>query len=353
MIMINSQPISGARLLVTGATGFIGSRLALHAHREGADVVATGRAESSLELERLEELKSAGVPVEVGLLQDAMLLKRIVADRTTVIHLAAAQHEAQMPPAHFRSVNVDATRMLLDACRRSSVRRFVYGGTIGVFGDSQAVLTEETPTFPDNSYTKTKLEAESLVRSNADAFEVCIIRIGETYGPGDYRLLKLFRAIDRGRFIMIGRGDNRRQCVHVNDLLRALLLAASHPAAIGEVFIIAGREIMTTSEMVREIAAALGRSPPRARAPLWPFQITARMLEATLPPLRIRPPLHSRRLDFFRRSFVFSTAKAHDVLGFTPEIDFPTGAVDTARWYRTRGYLAPPANRELPRAESA
>lgn len=342
------------RLLVTGATGFIGSRLAMHAHRTGFDVLATGRVELDVERERLNELRTAGVRTETGLLQDVAFVDRLVRDRNVVIHLAAAQHESDVPDAYFRSTNVDGVRTLLEACKHADIRRFVYGSTMGVFGEAvDDVLDEETPTAPDNIYTRTKLEAEGLVRSYASAFETCIVRICETYGPGDFRLLKLFRAIDRRRFVMIGRGDNRRQCIHVNDLIRALLLAALHPQAVGETFIAAGRDPMTTNEMVRDIAVALERPHPRLHAPLWPFALAARVLETVLPPLRIEPPLHSRRLDFFRKSFEFSTAKAQRVLGFAPEVDFLTGAADTVRWYRAHGHLAPRRERAATHQQSA
>jgi nucleoside-diphosphate-sugar epimerase len=352
--MSTPEPTGAIRLLVTGATGFIGSRLALHAHRLGHDVLATGRAEQALEMERLGELRSAGVRVETGLLQDAEWTARLVENRSVVIHLAAAQHESAMSEAYFRSINVDAVRILLDACVRAGVRRFVYGGTMGVFGESagEEPLDERSPTAPDNVYTRTKLEAEALVRALSDRMETCIVRIAETYGPGDYRLLKLFRAIDSGRFFMIGDGRNRRQCIHVNDLVRGLMLAATHPSAAGETFIFAGREVLTTNELVRDVAAALERRPPRARLPLWPFAIAARILETVLPPLHIEPPLHSRRLDFFRKSFVLSTVKAQTLLGFTPEIDFLTGASDTVRWYRAQGLLAATTSGKAAPAES-
>ena len=343
------------RLLITGATGFIGSRLALHARRNGIDVLATGRAEIDIERERLAELRAADVPVETGTLHDVGFVRRLVRDRTIVIHLAAAQHESNMPAAYFRSVNVDVVRQLLDECRAGAIRRFVYGSTMGVYGDASAQqqLDEQSDVRPENPYQETKLEAEALVRAREYEFDTSIVRIAETYGPGDGRLLKLFRAIDRGQFFMIGPGTNRRQCIHVNDLVRGLMLAAEHPAAVGETFIMAGREVMTTNEMVERIAIALDRKPPRMHLPLWPFLAAASVMEATLQPLRIHPPLHRRRLDFFRKSFVFSTVKAQRLLGFTPEIDFQSGAADTARWYRSRGLLTSRAAGEVPRAESA
>lgn len=343
------------RLLITGATGLIGSRLALHARRAGIDVLATGRAEIEVERERLAELRAADVPVEIGTLHDVGLVRRLVRDRTVVIHLAAAQHESNMPAAYFRSVNVDLVQQLLQECRAAAIRRFVYGSTIGVYGNAgEQQLDEQSEVRPENPYEATKLAAEELVRACEYDFDTCIVRIAEVYGPGDWRLLKLFRAIDRGQFFMIGSGKNRRQCIHVNDLVRGLLLAAEHPAAAGETFVMAGREVMTTNEMVERIATALDRKPPRAQLPLWPFVVAASVLERTLQPLRIQPPLHRRRLDFFRRSFVFSTVKAQRLLGFTPEIDFQSGATDTARWYRSRGLLAPrPTNEVTSRVESA
>ena len=332
---------SPLRLLVTGATGFIGSRLALHAHRLGIDVLATGRAEHDIERERLEELRAAHIPFETGVLQDSNLIAKVLAGRTAVIHLAAAQHESEMPASYYHSINVDAVTKLLQGCSEARVRRFVYGSTMGVYGSSEDhLLNEDSPVRPENVYTRTKLQAEEIVRANADAFDICIIRIAETYGPGDQRLLKLFRSIDRGHFFMIGAGNNRRQCIHVNDLIRGMLLAAQHTAAIGQTFIFAGQEIMTTNEMVRHIAGVLNRKPPRLQLPLWPFIAAAGVMETALPPLKIQPPLHRRRLDFFRKSFVFSIDKARDLLGFQPEIDFRRGVLDTAQWYRAHGHLA-------------
>ncbi|MEA2727455.1 MAG: hypothetical protein QOF70_1930, partial [Acetobacteraceae bacterium] len=196
-----------------------------------------------------------------------------------------------------------------------------------------------TPPRPLNVYGRSKLEAEGVVASYAQALETSIVRISETYGPGDFRLLKLFRAVDRGRFFIIGAGMNQRQAIHVGDLVRGLLLAASSPAAVGQTFVMAGQETMTTRVMVERVAEALGRKPPSWRAPLWPFLAAAVVMEKTLSPLGIQPPLHRRRLDFFRKSFVLSSAKARAVLGFAPTIAFAAGAVETARWYRDKGYL--------------
>lgn len=333
------------RLLVTGGSGFIGSRLALAARERKLDVVITGQISSDAERSRVEELTRAGITMATGPLQDAAFARQIVDDCDLVIHLAAAQHEANVPDAYFEEVNVGGTRSLLEASHRAGIKRFVYGSTIGVYGSAgEGTLDEESPTRPVNVYGRTKLAAEQVVREYGPALQTCIVRISETYGPGDFRLLKLFRAIDRGAFMMIGNGQNKRQVMHVNDLIRGLLLATEHSAAVGQVFVMPGNEVMTTRQMVEKIAGALGRPVPRLRLPLWPFLAAAVVFETTFKPLGIQPPLHRRRLDFFRKSFVFSTRKAEATLGFTPQVSFSEGARETAAWYRAQGLLATKAS---------
>jgi nucleoside-diphosphate-sugar epimerase len=327
-------------MLVTGATGFIGSRLALDARSLGHDIVASGQLNSDAERTRARALESAGISIQTGPLQDTAHARRVTSGCHAVIHLAAAQHEANVPDDYFLDVNVNATRTLIEAGKSAGAQRFVYGSTIGIYGDSNGqVLDENTPPRPANIYGRSKLLAEEVVNSYRSALPISIVRISETYGPGDFRLLKLFRALNRGRFVIIGSGLNQRQVIHVSDLARGLLLAASSPAAVGETFVMAGEEILTTRDMVEQVADALGRAAPRGRVPMWPFLATATVMERTLGPLGIQPPLHRRRLDFFRKSFVFSTVKARLMLGFSPVIPFSRGAAETADWYRHAGYL--------------
>ncbi len=328
------------KMLVTGGTGFIGSRLALDARARGHEIVVAGQLNSDAERARFEELSQAGIGIEQGPLQDADYARRIAAGCQVVIHLAAAQHEANVPDEYFFDVNVNGTRTLIEASKRAGVERFVYGSTIGVYGESGGqILDENTPPRPLNVYGRSKLAAEEVVKSYGNQLPTSIVRISETYGPGDFRLLKLFRALDRRRFIILGSGQNRRQAIHVRDLVQGLLLAATHPAALGETFVLAGQETMTTREMVEHVARSLGRTAPRWHVPMWPFLAAAVVMEKTLSPLGIQPPLHRRRLDFFRKSFVFSTAKAQRLLGFTAAVPFAAGTVETANWYREQGYL--------------
>jgi nucleoside-diphosphate-sugar epimerase len=91
--------------------------------------------------------------------------------------------------------------------------------------------------------------------------------------------------------------------------------------------------------MVATISEAVGKPGRSRHMPLWPFNVAASVCEAVLPPLGITPPLHSRRLDFFRKSFRFSTERARQLLGFQPQVQFAEGAQRTASWYRDAGLL--------------
>lgn len=328
------------RLLVTGASGFIGSRIALHLQRLGVDAVFTGRNANDAERARVAELAAAGVTVRLGDLREGTFVRDIVAGRNAVLHLAAAQHEGHMSDDYFHSVNVDATRLLLKACVASGVRRVVYGGTMGIHGAAQhGPIREDSPADPLNIYTRTKLAAESVLHEFAPQLETVICRIGETYGPGDLRLLKLFKAIDRGRFVMIGRGDNERQPIYVDDLMRGLFAALEQPQAVNEVILLTGDERMTTREMVSQIAKVLERPTPRLHVPMWPVLAAAEVSHALMRPFGLRSPLQPRSLDFFRKSFVFDTTKAKTLLRVEPKVSFIDGARATLAWYRAQGYM--------------
>jgi nucleoside-diphosphate-sugar epimerase len=328
------------RILVTGATGFIGCKLAQFLAGSGHDLIATGRAATELGLRRLSNLRQSGIGVQAGSLLDPRFVAEIVLKCDAIVHLAAAQHESNVPDSYFHDVNVVGTQRLIDAAVDAGVRRFVYGSTIGVYGCATGgELDEDSPPRPENIYTRTKLAAERVVADYSSRIEVCIARISETYGPGDLRLLKLFRAIGQGKFVLLGSGMNLRQVIYVDDLIAALLLALEHPAANGQTFVFAGCEVMTTNEMVAHIASALGRRPTRLRMPVWPFRAVAAVLEATLRPLGIQPPLTQRRLDFFTKSFLFSISRSRHLLGFTPQVAFRAGVAKTAEWYKQAGYL--------------
>jgi nucleoside-diphosphate-sugar epimerase len=278
--------------------------------------------------------------VTLGSVQDKDKLIELAQGCDIVFHLAAAQHEANVPDEHFYQVNVEGTRNVLEASIAGQVKRFVHGSTIGVYGSAmEGEIDENTVLRPNNIYGITKREGEQLALSYSDRLPVAVVRISETYGPGDRRLLKLFKAVQKNVFFVIGKGDNKHQLIYVDDLIDGLYLAATNPSALGQVFVLAGKEVMTTRQMVDTVAECLGTKVPRMHAPLVPFLAAAVGMENTLGRVGIQPPLHRRRLDFFRKSFYFSRQKAESLLGFIPKTDFHAGVAETAAWYKANGLL--------------
>jgi len=329
------------KILITGGTGFIGSRLAERCVNEGHEVSVLGREDASeTEIETRKRLQDLGVEVLVGSVTDRDKMFAITSDKTIVFHLAAAQHEMNVSDDLFRAVNVEGTRNMLDASIAAGVERFVHGSSIGVYDrDVQDVVDESTPLRSDNIYGITKAEGEKVVRDYFDRQPSTIIRISETYGPGDRRLLKLFRGVNKGMFFVIGNGRNIHQLIHVDDLVDGFLLVAGHSSAVGETFVLAGRERLTTNQMVASIAEAVDGKQKKWRAPLWPFMLLATILELTLRPLGIQPPLHRRRMDFFTKSFQISTSRAEKTIGFTAKTSFAEGSRRTAEWYRENSLI--------------
>src|SRR5690606_16250434 len=150
-----------SRTLVTGATGFIGCRLCELWHGEGRAVQATGLVRNDVERARAAALAAAGVPFTGGDLAGPPADDSLWRGVETVVHLAAAQHEANVDAGYFIRTNVDATRALLEASERHGVRRFFYASSIGVYGANNAPgLDEDTPLAPDNDYGRSKAAAE-------------------------------------------------------------------------------------------------------------------------------------------------------------------------------------------------
>jgi nucleoside-diphosphate-sugar epimerase len=329
------------KTLITGATGFIGSRLALRCLDEGMAVRGLGRRRSPVEEENARELEGRGAQIREVSVEDRGELAAAMAGVEVVFHLAAAQHEANVPDEYFRAVNVDGTRNVFDAAEAEGVGRVVHGSTIGVYGWRPGqIVGEGAPLEPDNIYGVTKLEGEGVVRSYAGRVPFAIARISETYGPGDRRLLKLFKGVERGLCLQIGAGRNLHHLVYIDDLVAGLLGAARKEQALGRTFVLAGREPVTTRAMLEAVSRSLGRPPRIVRVPLAPLELTAALLEGTLRPLGVQPPLHRRRLDFFRKSFAFSLEEAL-ALGYKPEVGLDGGMRATARWYVDQGLVSP------------
>ena len=325
------------RVLVTGATGFTGGHLARALAARGDTVRALVRDPS-----RARALADAGVTLVTGDLGRRESLAAAVKDVELVYNVAALYRQAGLPEQTYRTVNAEAVGWLVDAAADAGVRRVVHCSTVGVHGDIEhPPAGEDAPLRPGDVYQQTKLEGEAIGREAAGRrrVELVVVRPSGIYGPGDRRLLKLFRGVARRRFVILGDGKIFYHLTHIDDLVEGFHLAGTVPGAAGRTYILAGGEVRTLNEVVQTIADEAGVVPPRLHLPVWPFWLAGAACEAVCAPLGLEPPIYRRRVDFFTKSRAFDISRARAELGFAPSVDLRTGVRRTLAWYRGAGWI--------------
>jgi dihydroflavonol-4-reductase len=325
------------RVALTGATGYTGSRLVSRLLARGDEVRALARPNS-----RRPQPEGPGLTWLEGDLADDALLARLVEGTDAVIHVAAVYRTAGHPDSYYREVNVEGTRRLLEAAYAAGVGRFVHTSTVGVHGHVERPPADEASPFaPGDIYQETKAEAEQLALrfQRERGLPVAVVRPAAICGPGETRLLKLFRAIARRRYAIVGSGRALYHPVYIDDLLQGFLLALERPEAVGEAFIVGGPRYVSQAELAQMIARHTGGRVLPFRVPAAPLRWAAAACEAVCIPLRIEPPLHRRRVDFWTKDRAFSIDKARRVLGYAPQVELEDGIARTCAWYRQAGWL--------------
>lgn len=318
---------------ITGGTGFTGGALIKRLLADGYRVRALARTPSAIEsLYNLELI--------VGELGNREALAKLVQDVDTVFHIAA-MYRSEGDYEEFLAVNYEGTRSLLEASREAGVRRFIYCSTIGVHGTViKTPANENAPYNPRDYYQETKLMAEKYCLGMHDqGIEVVVIRPCGIYGPGDTRMLKMFRMIDKGMFFFVGRSQANFHPVYIDDLVQGFVLAMTVDRAAGEAFIIGGPRYLPLREYVATAANALGAKIPTFTIPYGMMSVFAAGCEWLCKPLGIQPPLHRRRLTFFKHNRAFSIDKAKRLLGYNPQTGLDEGFRRTVAWYRENGLL--------------
>ena len=292
--------------------------------------------------EARDALAVAGVQLVEGDLRDAAALERACSGVEVVYHIAAIYRQAGLRDDEYRAVNADATRAVVLAAAAGGARRVVHCSTVGVHGDVEhPPANEDAPLKPGDIYQVTKLEGEVAAREaeRSAGIEVVVARPTGIYGPGDRRLLKLFRGVARRRFVVLGSGRIYYHLTYIDDLVEGFRLCGEVPAAAGRTYILAGGEVTTLDELSALIAEETRVPRPRLRLPVWPFWIAGAACEALCAPFGIEPPIYRRRVDFFTKSRAFDISRARTELGYAPQVTLREGIRRTLEWYRREGWL--------------
>jgi nucleoside-diphosphate-sugar epimerase len=292
-------------ILVTGAAGFIGTALveSLRARQVAVRALVRGAAADA------PGVRTVIVPD----LPSHSDWRPVVEGVSAVVHLAGVAHRRAGALA-YETGNVLATERLAAAAARAGVRRFVFVSSAKASGESSGgrPLSEDDPADPRDDYARSKLEAERRLLAVAakSRLEAVILRPPLVYGPGaKANFLALLRLVDRGVPLPVAGIENRRSLVYVGNLVAAIEACLGHPGAAGRTFFVADARPVSTPELVRAIAAGLGRPARMFRAP------------AALLPRSVRGSLE---LD---------TARIRSALGWRPAVGFADGIAATCRWF--------------------
>jgi nucleoside-diphosphate-sugar epimerase len=331
--------------LITGASGFIGGRLAARLREEGHPVRCLVRASSDTSL-----LAALEVELAVGDLTDARSLARALDGCTQVLHCGALVSD-WATVAEIAAVNVDGTRELLQASAAASVRRFVHLSTSDVYGYPQSRQIDETYTMArfSNWYAETKLQAEVEVRrmQSRSTMESVILRPATVYGPGSREVVgEIAKAIVDRHMLLIDRGRANAGLCYVENLIDAALLALEHDAAPGEAFNVGDGLDVSWRELTDGLADGLGCPRVRWSIPYGLALTLGFSLEHGYRLLRratglSSPPLLSRQaVQVLGRDQAFSNRKLRETLGWEPRVGYESGLRETVAWLQSE-YLAP------------
>jgi dihydroflavonol-4-reductase len=346
-----ASPHRRPRVLVTGAAGFTGHHLVMHAARAGLRVRAT-------------DVSSR----HYGALFDALGVEFVAADLTrrdgldellegvdAVFHVAGI-HDYSTPDEIMFAVNVKAVENLCDAAVAAGVRRFIHLSSVGVYGyrwRSGVPVREDAEklTPPLNNYNVSKWEGEKVVGryQREKELRATIFRPAAIYGPrSEYGLFNAFKRIERSRgkrrMLMVGKGDRIEAFLHVDDMCRAVLFAFEHEETIGGIYNVSDDSRMTTAEFFRLVSRELfGVEKPLLRVPLRLLLPVAAISQRLARWRKTRPALEVATLQYLSYDRCWDTSKLA-AAGF--ELLHPSaeqGLRETLAWYRENGWFGPRA----------
>lgn len=326
------------RILVTGGTGFTGTALVKRLLADGHDLTALDNKEGL----QCDLLRSMGVRVIIGSVTDADSVAEAVDGADVVHHLAAAFREMGVEDEYYRKVNVDGTKIVLEAALKAGVKRCVYCSTCGVHGNIEHPPGgEDAPIAPADYYQRTKYEAEPIVVDYARrGLPSVILRPAAIYGPGDpERFFMIFKRVASGRFPMFGSGKTLYHPLYIDNLVDALVLAMNSEENSGRAYLIADEEYYSIQTIVEKVGQALNVPVKIPHYPVMPLVVLGHVVETVCKPFHIAPPIFPRRVDWFRQNRAFDISRAKAELNYKPAVGLDEGLRRTAEWYKEMKYL--------------
>jgi dihydroflavonol-4-reductase len=328
----------GSTVLVTGASGFIGSAVVRQLVAQGFSVRALARPGS-----RRDHLNALGIEIVEGSINEAASVRAALASRRYLFHVAADYRLWARDRSEIFAANVDGTRVVMEEARNAGIEGVVYTSSVatveprpdGSPADERAFMPERAASGP---YQRSKIMAEALVREMVGrGLPAVIVNPATTIGPRDVRPTptgRIIIAAATGRIPAFV--DTGLNLVHVDDVARGHV-AALRRGRIGERYILGGANVRF-ARMLADIAVLVGRRPPRLRIP-WYAALPVAWAAETVSGVTGREPLATLEgVRHARDRMFFTTAKAERELGISAR-PYMEALTDALAWFRDAGYL--------------
>lgn len=325
------------KAFITGSSGFIGRHLVRALLKKGWSIKVLLHSTPLP-----EDLQKSNLEIIWGDLTDRHSLEAGVKDCQIGFHLASALGGRLISPQDFWKINVQGAVNFLQAAQKAGLQQVIFFSSAGIFGRVKPgeVATEDYPPNPQTFYDRTKFEAEKIAQQYSQSgLKITIIRPGWVYGPEDRRTFKLFQAIARRKFILLGGGRARQTPVYIDDLIQGTLLALEKGPQ-SETYHLAGPEVLSVREMAEIIAKQLGQNLPTISLPLTPLIPLAWIMDRIFRFFHREAPLTPGKLAFFAHPKPLDISKAQQLLNYFPRINFAQGAKKTINWYYQHQWLS-------------
>lgn len=335
------------KILVTGATGFIGSHLTERLAKEGHKIkvlIRNSDLEKSSRKETLELLKKLNVEPYFGDLMDKYSLEGAVKDIDAVFHLAAIARPMAIPKGLYFKINEEGTKNLLEACKKENgkIKKIIIMSSISAIGPTRDgnPVNEQTKPLPVDVYGWSKLAQEKIAFEYIKKYKmpIVLLRPPMVFGPRDFEILKLFKQISKG-FFPIRSKNKGMEFLYVENLAKACLCALKYGKK-GEVYHISNGEHYSINEIIHAIEKANNKKISSIHFPNWIFVFAGGLVEICSKMIGMHPPFKHDTVTWMTKKFWYSDiSKAKKGLKYVPKFSLEEGIKKTLDYYKEKNLI--------------